>query len=67
MLMLQPCGCIPPLFGTNSLQRHLGAARAAEAAIRIYDSPGTSWDIDTPDDLAALGIELYQEETWRSA
>lgn len=62
MLMLQPCGCIPPLFGSGSLQRHLAAARAANAAVRIYDSPGTSWDIDTPEDLAALGLGLYQEE-----
>jgi 2-phospho-L-lactate guanylyltransferase len=61
MLMLRPCGCIPPLFGLNSLQRHLAAARAAGAAVRLHDSPGTSWDIDTPEDLAALGLDLYQE------
>jgi 2-phospho-L-lactate guanylyltransferase len=67
MLLLQPCGCIPPLFGAGSLQRHLGAARASNIAVRLYDSPGTSWDIDTPDDLAALGFTLYQEEPWRAA
>lgn len=66
MLLLQPCGCIPPLFGSGSLQRHLAAARATNAAVRIYDSPGTSWDIDTPDDLAGINFELYQEVPSRS-
>jgi 2-phospho-L-lactate guanylyltransferase len=66
LLLLHPCGCIPPLFGTGSLQRHLAAARAAKITVRLYDSPGTSWDIDTPDDLAPLGVELYQDEPCRS-
>jgi 2-phospho-L-lactate guanylyltransferase (CobY/MobA/RfbA family) len=29
--------------------------------VRLHDSPGTSWDIDTPEDLAALPLHLYQE------
>ena len=66
MLMLRPSGCIPPRFGPNSLRRHLEAARAAGVAVRLYDSPGTSWDVDTPEDLAALSIPVDQElATWR--
>jgi 2-phospho-L-lactate/phosphoenolpyruvate guanylyltransferase len=67
MLLLQPCACIPPLFGAGSMQRHLAAARAASVAVRIYDSPGTSWDVDTPADLAAVELELYQDEQCRPA
>ena len=57
ILMSHPCGAIPPLFGPDSFARHLHAARTAGLPVTIYDSPGTRWDIDTPDDLDALGLD----------
>ena len=58
ILLLRPCGAIPTMFGPNSYDRHLRAARAAGRRINVYDSPGTRWDIDTPEDLDALGLSL---------
>ncbi len=58
VLFLRPCGVIPPMFGPQSFERHLRAAWTAGKEASIYDSPGTRWDIDTPDDLDALGLTL---------
>lgn len=59
MLLMQPCGAMPPAFGPGSLPRHLAAAAAAGLGTALYDSPGTRWDIDTPADLSGLGVN-YQ-------
>ena len=56
MLLMQPCAALPPAFGPGSLSRHLAAAAAAGLSTALYDSPGTRWDIDTPDDLRDLGL-----------
>ena len=58
VLLLRPCGAIPTMFGRHSFAHHVEAARAAGRAVTVYDSPGTSWDIDTPADLEALGLDL---------
>lgn len=41
-------------FGTHSFVRHVEAASQAGAACITYTSPGTTLDIDTPDDLSLL-------------
>ena len=41
-------------FGPHSFHKHQAAAREASAHVKIYKSPGTSLDIDTPDDLALI-------------
>jgi len=56
MLLLQPPGAIGPAFGENSFSRHLDQARRAGLAVGTVDRPGTRWDLDTPGDLADLGI-----------
>ena len=53
-LLLRPPGAIPFAFGPGSLARHLEAAAARELPARLYRSPGTALDVDTPDDLAAV-------------
>jgi 2-phospho-L-lactate/phosphoenolpyruvate guanylyltransferase len=62
MLFARPCGVIPPLFGLGSLARHLEAAREAGVPTTLIEAPGTRWDLDTPDDLRALGIHVAMAE-----
>ena len=57
LLLLRPAGELPFLFGPWSFRRHQAAARALNLAARVYHSPGTAFDLDTPDDLDALGWE----------
>ncbi len=59
LLLMRPSGVIAPSFGPESFQRHLHAAKLARIAVVTVDSPGTRWDIDTPDDLA--GLELMPQ------
>lgn len=56
ILFSRPCGVIPPLFGVGSFARHLEAARVAGLTAKIFESPGTRRDLDTPDDFQALGL-----------
>ena len=53
-LLLRPPGAVPFAFGPGSLARHLEAAAARGLPARLYRSPGTALDVDTPDDLAAV-------------
>ena len=53
-LLLRPPGAIPFAFGPDSLARHRAAASARGLPVRLYRSPGTALDVDTPDDLAAV-------------
>lgn len=41
-------------FGPHSFHKHWNEARKAGAHVEVYTSPGTTLDIDTPDDLALL-------------
>ena len=51
LLLTQPGGAIPPLFGADSFDRHRRAAAEARLAIAVLELPGTSWDIDTAEDF----------------
>jgi 2-phospho-L-lactate guanylyltransferase len=53
-LLLAPPGVMPPAFGPGSRARHAEMARAAGVTVRVADIPSLAFDVDTPDDLAAL-------------
>ncbi len=57
-LLLAPPRAAAPAFGEGSLERHLSAADEVGARVREYRSPGTAFDLDTPDDLRDLGRHL---------
>ena len=53
--MLVPTGSpLEPSLGPGSFRRHLEQADQKGIQVAIYHSPGLSFDLDTPDDLAAL-------------
>jgi 2-phospho-L-lactate/phosphoenolpyruvate guanylyltransferase len=60
-LLLSPPDAIGPAFGPDSCARHADRARRLghELAVEPLDSLGL--DVDTPDDLAALVVELGRE------
>lgn len=58
IMLLHPPTLAPFAFGLNSYEKHRQAAAKAGARIETYRSPGTSLDIDTPDDLAFAGLRL---------
>ncbi|MGA2165221.1 MAG: NTP transferase domain-containing protein [Solirubrobacteraceae bacterium] len=60
-LLLTPPGAIPPSFGPDSCERHIGLARAAGVACRVERIPSLLLDIDTGADLAALRERLAGE------
>ena len=62
-LLLSPPDAIRPAFGPDSLPRHVGLARGAGLSHRIEDVPSLSLDVDTGDDLAALGAMLQHRRT----
>jgi 2-phospho-L-lactate guanylyltransferase len=53
-LVLSPPDVIPPLFGGDSLRRHLDAGRARDVATREVKIDGLAADIDVPADLEVL-------------
>ncbi|MEA2171306.1 MAG: 2-phospho-L-lactate/phosphoenolpyruvate guanylyltransferase [Solirubrobacteraceae bacterium] len=53
-LLLDPPGAIEPSFGPGSFARHCALARAAGAAVHVVEVPSLAFDVDTPEDLAAL-------------
>jgi 2-phospho-L-lactate/phosphoenolpyruvate guanylyltransferase len=55
-LLLSPPDAIEPSFGPASLERHMTLAAALPHA-RV-DVPSLAFDVDTPDDLAALAARL---------
>jgi 2-phospho-L-lactate guanylyltransferase len=57
-LVLRPPEAIDPSFGPNSLARHVAAAGDAGLTHRVEKLPSLMLDVDTPDDLAALGERL---------
>ncbi|HEX8599695.1 MAG TPA: 2-phospho-L-lactate guanylyltransferase [Chloroflexia bacterium] len=54
LMLLHPPALIPFSFGPNSYDAHRADTLTAWARLEVYRSPGTSLDIDTPDDLAYL-------------
>jgi 2-phospho-L-lactate guanylyltransferase len=53
-LLARPPAVLPFRFGSNSLGLHLEAAQTLGIAARIVHTPGLAWDVDRPEDLAAL-------------
>ena len=56
-LLLRPPDALPFLFGPDSFEAHLGAARDREAETRVCENQHLSFDLDTAGDLAT-----YREE-----
>ncbi len=54
-LLLTPPTALASSFGPGSCARHLEHARAAGIGAEIVHVPSLALDIDTPDDLGALG------------
>lgn len=50
-LLVNPPGLIPFAFGVGSFSRHMMSAEQTGATVKIYRSPRTGLDIDTPSDL----------------
>jgi 2-phospho-L-lactate guanylyltransferase len=57
-LLLRPPHAFDPSFGPGSLQRHIQAASAAGIKFRVERVRSLMHDVDTPDDLADLGVLL---------
>jgi 2-phospho-L-lactate guanylyltransferase len=53
-LVLAAGAALPFRFGPESFARHRAAAAAAGLTARVYRSPGTALDLDTPADLDEL-------------
>jgi 2-phospho-L-lactate guanylyltransferase len=54
LLLLTPPDLLAFAYGRHSLARHLNAARRVGVEAEIYRSEETSFDVDTPADLAQL-------------
>jgi 2-phospho-L-lactate/phosphoenolpyruvate guanylyltransferase len=59
-LLLTPPDAIEPSFGEGSLERHVGAARAAGLTYAVDPLPSLVLDIDTPEDLEELSGRLEE-------
>jgi 2-phospho-L-lactate/phosphoenolpyruvate guanylyltransferase len=58
-LLLSPPDAIEPAFGAGSFERHVAAAEASAARVRVEEVPSLALDVDTPEDLEALrGADL---------
>jgi 2-phospho-L-lactate/phosphoenolpyruvate guanylyltransferase len=55
-ILVRPPLAVPYLFGTNSLQRFLEAARQRHLSYSTYHSIGLALDIDTVDDLNEVEV-----------
>lgn len=53
-ILARPPLVVPYVFGSNSLQRYQQEAEQRGLSATTYISPGTSLDIDTIDDIAAI-------------
>jgi 2-phospho-L-lactate guanylyltransferase len=53
-LVLAPPEAMRPSFGPGSFARHAALARAAGLPVRIASVASLAFDVDTPEDLAAL-------------
>ena len=53
-LVLTPPDCFEPAFGSESLVRHTGRARASGVSFALEEIEGLAHDLDTPEDLEFL-------------
>lgn len=61
-MLARPPLVVPYLFGVNSLERHLGAARRRSLSSTLYASRGLSLDIDTIEDVQELTRAVIRGE-----
>ena len=61
-MLARPPLVVPYLFGVNSLERHLGAARRRGLSSTLYASRGLSLDIDTIEDVQELTRAVIRGE-----
>jgi coenzyme F420-0:L-glutamate ligase/coenzyme F420-1:gamma-L-glutamate ligase len=54
-LLLRPPDAVPFLFGQNSFDAHLSAARERELPTRVCELTRLAFDLDTADDLTRFG------------
>ena len=54
-LLLRPPDALPFLFGADSFENHLGAAREREVQVQVCERTHLAFDIDTAEDLAEFG------------
>ncbi len=59
-LLLRPPDAFEPSFGPGSLERHIEAASHAGIKFRVERVRSLMHDVDTPDDLADLGVLLEE-------
>ncbi len=59
LLLTHPVRLAQFSFGQESYARHNELNRARGAEVRSYFAEGTAVDIDTPDDLALLGVRAW--------
>jgi 2-phospho-L-lactate/phosphoenolpyruvate guanylyltransferase len=57
-LLISPLGIIPYEFGPDSFQRHCNSARHAGARLEICELPALALDVDLPEDLNLVEMEL---------
>jgi 2-phospho-L-lactate/phosphoenolpyruvate guanylyltransferase len=60
-LLIRPPHAVNPAFGLNSAQRHARLADEAGVEHEVVVVPSLALDIDTPEDLAALGGLPHQD------
>lgn len=58
LLYISPPDLVRPLFGIRSFEAHRQALTRRSASLRVYRSPGTQFDVDTPQDLAQLTAHI---------
>jgi len=64
-LLMQPPGVIRPLFGRDSLQKHLALADRQGISHRVIRAIGISFDVDEPKDLRRLMRRRMRNDTGR--
>lgn len=57
-LVVDPSGSFEPQFGPGSFQRHFEQAKRRGLALAVERPPSLTIDVDSGDDLIALGIAL---------
>jgi 2-phospho-L-lactate/phosphoenolpyruvate guanylyltransferase len=60
-LLLSPPDIIEPAFGPESFERHVRAAKAADASLQVVADPALGFDLDTPEDLERISSERLEE------
>jgi 2-phospho-L-lactate guanylyltransferase len=60
--LVRPAGLISYTYGKGSFERHVLAAKLADAEVKVYASPTIELDIDMPEDLAEYNRRLEEQE-----